>query len=165
MDVLDLEAWQNFAVATAGAAAALAGLIMVAISVNIKEIISMPGLPARAGASISAVVVVVVSALVMLVPGQPALFLGLELIVFGLIGSTLQASAARAVLSRADGPPMPARVVNAVLLISQTLWIIVGGAILATGSPAGLGLVVVGFVVTVITSMLNAWVLMVEILR
>ena len=37
------EGWSEFAVATAGAAAALARLVMVAVSVNIREILVLPG--------------------------------------------------------------------------------------------------------------------------
>ena len=48
--------WSEFAAAAAGAAAALAGLVMVAISVNIREILTLPGLPARAAAAVGSLV-------------------------------------------------------------------------------------------------------------
>jgi modulator of FtsH protease len=165
MNALELEGWHDFAVAAAGAAAALAGLIMVAISVNIKEIITLPGLPARAGATIAAVVVIVVAALVILIPGQSALALGLQLIAFAVAGTCFQIPAVRAVFRAQQGAPLPAKLLNAVLLLTQLVWIAVGGVIVALGSTDGLAYVAAGFVVIVITSMLNAWVLMVEILR
>jgi hypothetical protein len=41
--------WENFLVAETGAAAALAGLLFVAVSINLSRIVSYPGLPGRAG--------------------------------------------------------------------------------------------------------------------
>ena len=46
-----MDGWSEFAVAAAGATAALAGLVIVGISVNIKEILAFPGLTARAAAA------------------------------------------------------------------------------------------------------------------
>ena len=48
--------WAEFSVATAGAGAALAGLVMVVISVNVREILASPSLPARAGAAVGSLV-------------------------------------------------------------------------------------------------------------
>lgn len=41
--------WTNFGLATAGTAATLAGLLFVAVSINLKRILEFPNLPARAG--------------------------------------------------------------------------------------------------------------------
>jgi hypothetical protein len=41
-------AWASFFVAEVGAAAALNGLVIVAISINIQRILSFPQLPGRA---------------------------------------------------------------------------------------------------------------------
>jgi hypothetical protein len=42
--------WTNFVIVDAGCSAALAGLVIVAISVNIARILEFPHLPARAAA-------------------------------------------------------------------------------------------------------------------
>src|ERR1700729_2463722 len=41
--------WTNFGLAAAGTAATLAGLLFVAVSINLKQILEFPNLPARAG--------------------------------------------------------------------------------------------------------------------
>ncbi len=165
METIVPEGWQDFAVASAGAAAALAGLIMVAISVNIKEIISGPGLPGRAGSTIAAVVVIVVAAVAMLVPDQPLWLLGVEIALFGILALALQVRATAAAFGTRVGVSQSQKVGNAILSIGQIVPLLIGAAILIVGESSGLYLVAAGFIAIVIVSMLNAWVLMVEILR
>jgi hypothetical protein len=46
------EAWFEFGVGIIGAAAALAGLLFVAMSINIERILALPKLPSRAGGNV-----------------------------------------------------------------------------------------------------------------
>ena len=48
MTAYDPTEWHDLFVATAGASAALAGLVFVAVSINIERILKYPGLPDRA---------------------------------------------------------------------------------------------------------------------
>ena len=67
--------WGDFHVAMVGATAALAGLVIVAASVNIGEIVKAPALTARLGSAIAGLVLApVVSALGRL-PGVSAALL------------------------------------------------------------------------------------------
>ena len=57
----EFELWSEFNVAMVGATAALAGLVIVASSVNIGEIIKARSLTARLGAGIAALVLAIVA--------------------------------------------------------------------------------------------------------
>jgi hypothetical protein len=46
------DAWFEFGVGIIGAAAALAGLLFVAMSINIERILALPKLPSRAGGNV-----------------------------------------------------------------------------------------------------------------
>jgi hypothetical protein len=59
MDMLP-EGWGEFGVAAAGATAALAGLLIVAISVNVKEILASRVLVHGARATIASLVLAIV---------------------------------------------------------------------------------------------------------
>ena len=65
-----LEVWTDFNVAMVGATAALAGLLIVAVSVNLKSIITSVALTARVAAALSMLVV----ALAASASGMPALY-------------------------------------------------------------------------------------------
>ncbi len=54
MEVYSLGQWSAFFAAQVGAAAALAGLVIVAISINIARILSHPLLPGRAAETLVA---------------------------------------------------------------------------------------------------------------
>jgi hypothetical protein len=72
--------WTNFFIA-ASASAALAGLVIVAISVNIARILEFPHLPARSAATVGRLILILVSSMAALIP-QSNHPLGAELAVF-----------------------------------------------------------------------------------
>lgn len=156
--------WAEFSVATAGAGAALAGLVMVVISVNVREILASPSLPARAGAAVGSLVLVVVTALLLLLPGQSAEVLGAEILLAALAAIVLHArSLWQSLQQRAR--PLSARITAIPLAAVQLLPIAIGAVLMMLGNPVALYWVAIGLVLTIIGSMLDSWVLMVEILR
>ena len=58
----------------------LAGLLFVAVSINLKRILEFPSLPARAGQTLMLFVTPLLTGLFLVVPGQPAAVLAAELI-------------------------------------------------------------------------------------
>jgi len=80
---VNLAGWSNFLVAEAGAAAALTGLIFVAVSINLAKILEYPGVSGRAGEAIVLLLGVLLICSVALVPNQPAKALGVEVLAIG----------------------------------------------------------------------------------
>jgi hypothetical protein len=158
--------WTNFFVAAASASAALAGLVFVALSVNIKNIIQSPHLPPRAAATIGTLILILVCSMVALIH-QPPAALGLEILAFSLYGCWLQIVSARNGFTARAQLLRPAweSMLNAVIGQIQVLPFLIGGVLLLAGHDYGLYWVAGGSVATFIFSVLNAWVLLVEILR
>ena len=70
------EAWADFGVAVAGAGAALAGLLFVALSINLERILAGHRVTARAGHTLMLLAAPLVIALLLLIPGQSESALG-----------------------------------------------------------------------------------------
>jgi len=158
--------WANFFIAAAGASASLAGLVFVALSVNITRILQIPHLPARAGATIATLILILVCSMAVLIP-QPLFVLGIEILLFGLCGWILKAwSAYRAITDGVKAKrPASEAVVETVLGQIQVLPFITGGVLLMAGYETGFYWVAGGVNAVFVFSVVNGWVLLVEILR
>src|SRR5262245_12531634 len=82
------EEWTDFLVASAGASAALAGLVFIGVSINLTRILAAPGLPGRAGQTITVLATALAVSLAVLGPGDSRVAVGLELLLIGLFGWT-----------------------------------------------------------------------------
>src|SRR5215218_4319907 len=101
------DGWGELFLAEAGASAALAGLLFVATSINLTKILEVRGLVGRAGEAIVLLVAVLIVSTLVLVPDQPRVALGTELLVTGLLAwSILVVIHARAVRG-GIGPSRP----------------------------------------------------------
>ena len=157
------EAWNELFVASAGASAALTGLLFVAVSVNIERILEFPGLPERALQTLLLLLSAVVISLIGLIPGETASALGIEL----LVASAGFAMAIGWMLTRTvPGAREHERAaLHLTYVLPGTLMPVIGGVSLIAGAGGGLYWVVAGIVGAILGSSVNAWVLMVEILR
>ena len=63
-------AWHDYFLGQAGAAAALTGLIFVAVSMNLQQILRVRGLPSRAAVALLLLMELLLLAMVALIPDQ-----------------------------------------------------------------------------------------------
>jgi MFS-type transporter involved in bile tolerance (Atg22 family) len=157
--------WTDFGVAAASAAAALAGLLVVAVSINLERILQYPGLPHRAGQTLILFTLPLITALLLIVPGQPSAALGCELLVIGLpTGAFMVVSDARVPISEHE--------TKATRLFARTVppivscgCLAVSGATLLGEAGGGLYWLVPAVLAAFVSGLVNAWVLLIEILR
>jgi hypothetical protein len=157
--------WGELFLAGAGASAALAGLLFVAISINLERILQGAGLPGRAGEAIVLLVAVLVVSMLGLVPGQPLTVLGAELLGAGLVAwLILVVIDVRAVRVRVG--PSPGTLAGRVVITQvAVLPLLAGGVSLLLRAGGGLYWLVPGVVLCLVVAVLDAWVLLIEILR
>ncbi len=165
MFAYDPSEWTDLFVATAGASAALAGLVFVAVSINLERILAFRGLPERALETLLFLVSVLLVSVVALVPGQSHVALGLELLFVALaIDAVVLRQPA---IQVAEGEVMQRswRVARWALRAIAIVPFAVGGISVLAESGGGLYWLVAGIVLAIAASVANAWVLLVEILR
>jgi hypothetical protein len=157
--------WGDFAVGVSGAAAALAGLVVVSISINVREIAGDAKLAPRAGAALVMLVTPLIAAVCVLIPSQSQDALGVELLAVGVVSAV--------VLTPLSWPKnlAPERTVLAWFL-GQAMWVVltvvpllVAGIGVLTTELGGLYWLPVSVAAGLIGGLLQAWVLLIEILR
>jgi hypothetical protein len=161
--VYDVDRWANLFIATAGASAALAGLVFVAVSINIRAILSMKGVPERGLHTVLLLIGAVVVSAFGLVP-QTSGWFGVELIIVGLSLLIGLVSAFESLITTVRGHPtwIFSRLV---VFVPGSGFYLIGGISLLVGSGGGLAWVLVGIIGALVGGVINAWVLLVEILR
>lgn len=165
MYAFSLAGWDNFFMACAGASAALTGLVFVALSINLARILAIPGMAGRAGETIIPLSVVIILSLLALVPGQGIRAFAYE--VAGIEGFAWVVTCRTEIMAlRARHYFRPAHMVLR-LAISQpaNMAILASGLSLLFGFPGGLYWLTLGVVLSFAGAMINAWILLVEILR
>lgn len=158
-----LQAWSQFNLAIAGAAAALAGLLIVALSVNVRKILANPTLPARAAASIAALVLTVLACGVGLIPDQGLWLIGVELAVPTALVVVLAVFAVRRIAVEPDVRGHD-RVIKGVTVVLAPATFAVGVVLLACGVPA-FGVIAAACLVAICAAVLFSWIALVEVLR
>jgi hypothetical protein len=156
--------WSDLFVATAGAAAALAGLVFVSVSINLERILALPGLPERALQTVFMLLIVVVISIAALIPGQDHVALGVELLVIAVGYSFGLALTSRRSMPTRD-QPLTWLVGRLILLGIGAVPFLVGAFSVLGESGGGLYWVGAGIVGAIAGGVANAWVLLVEIHR
>lgn len=157
------ENWHELFVAAAGAAAALAGLIFVAVSINIDRILKLKGVPERALQAVVMLLGVLLVSFLGLAP-QSREALGIEVLILGVALIGVFGRTIRATLQDLTGPRL-SHLYRVVLPVVGSVPYVAAGVSLLVGAGGGLYWILAGFVAATAGAVANAWVLLVEILR
>ncbi len=165
-----MDEWHDFFLAAAGAAAVLAGLVFVGVSINLDTIMSNPtyGLPGRALEALVLLVAVLMATILLLVPDQGTVLAGAELLAVGVVDWAAVVTIQVLVLRnwRSLEPAFRWHFVPRVVLCQlATLPIVAAGIGVMGWGLGGLYLLVVGVVLSFLVAVADAWVLLVEIHR
>jgi hypothetical protein len=156
--------WTDFFVAGAGASAALAGLVFVAVSINVDRILRFQGLPERALATVMLLLSVVLVSLIGLIPGQSRPAMAGELLGVGLVFAVVILGLTRRSMASRDRQRV--HTFGHWLLVGLgTVPVVLGAVGLFAEAGGGLYWVAAGMVLATTGGVGNAWVLLVEILR
>ncbi|HTR85591.1 MAG TPA: hypothetical protein VMI56_14015 [Reyranella sp.] len=161
-----LENWANFFVTSAEVSATLAGLVIVAVSVNIQQIMKYRQLPPRASSTVTALMLAVVVGLVALIP-QPVWAFALETFGTSVVALVILLVCTREVVVEhlKDGRPVVELVVGLPGGPIAALGCTIGGAWLWSGHAAGLYCIAASIIVALVFAVMNAWVFLIEVLR
>ncbi len=161
----DPDAWSSLFVAAAGASAALGGLLFVAISINVDDIVADRSLPGRGLEAVMFLVGSLLVATVGLFPGQSREVLGVEVLVIGLVMWSIPMGLELANARRPDPQHVEHRLGRTVLAQVATLPFVIGGLSLIVGEGGGLYWLGAGVALAFAAATAAAWVLLIEIKR
>jgi hypothetical protein len=132
-----LDAWQPFFIAQLGAGATLLGLLFVGLSLNLAKVIASPALPTRALIALIVLLLVLVIASLLVIPGQGLLALGFEVLVIAGFGWIVMTVMDVHVYRYAQLQSAPRYVSNMVLLQVATIPFVLGDLWLVMGIRMG----------------------------
>jgi modulator of FtsH protease len=160
-----LTSWHDFLIAAAGASGALAGLVFVALSINLERILATTDLPGRAGETIIQLAGALVVSLLALIPDTAPSSLGWLVVAAGIL---------------VWGVPTRMQVLSLVRRTYYSRWyavrrmlvhqiaalpLVVAGLLIATGSTRAMDWLAGALLACMVAALNNAWVLLVEIVR
>jgi CDP-diglyceride synthetase len=163
----ELGKWSDFFVAQTGATAALVGLVIVAISINLKEIIKERLLSGRALETVVMLAGVLILSTLALVPGQGTVMLGWEMFALGLVLAATHGTIL--VRVRHVHHESEARWLRVLLASGSIIPPILCGLSLLAGPggwlAGGIYWLVLAVIFGLVGGLINSWILLVEILR
>lgn len=163
MTAYDLADWHEQFIMVGGAAAAIAGLIFVAVSLNHEHILDAPALPSLAAQTLGLLIGLVLLSVIMLTPDQPHAMAGSSITGLGVLSFAFVTIANIRV-----GIHDSRRwwTVSRLLLGTvATVPMIVGGVSFLAGAGGGLYWLTLDVVAAILVAVYYAWILLIEIRR
>jgi hypothetical protein len=158
--------WSNFCLGELSAAAALAGLLFVSVSVNQARILQLGRMADRGLEALAMLLLVVVVASLPLVPGQPVRLLGGEVLAVATVVLFFIGRLERAYLRTVEPQYRPASIrMVALNRVAVTIIALAGVALIWRGDGAGMYLLPPGILLSFLAAGANSWVLLIEINR
>lgn len=166
-----MKAWESFFVTAGGAAAVLAGLIFVGISINLQKLLERTIVSRGAWVSLLTLIEVLIVSLLILIPEQSLAILGSEIGGTGLICWLVMSIVTIHQFKHArkdgfsEGQTWYGRL--AMILLSQLITVpfMVGGVLLLLNREIGIYLTLPGILSALPYSLYMGWVLTVEVNR
>lgn len=161
---MDLQSWSSFMSVAASLAATLAGLVFLAVSINLQYVIRTPGISTLALESLTQLLGAMIIALIALTPGQSFRLLGAEITLLTCVLWLLQTRWQLIFLKQQHRPWRWAanRFFRTQL---ACLPLFLAGVCLWSGRPKGIFWFVPGMPAAFVAGVTNAWVLLVTIVR
>jgi hypothetical protein len=161
----DAAGWGGFGTTAATATATLTGLLFIAVSINLREILDNAPLPGRAAQTLIFFAFPMIVALLLVVPGQARIALGWELIATAVFtGAVALLIDHRAGKSEFE-PGWSRPVTRVIPMTISCACVVVAGISLAAQSGGGLYWLVPATMIAILAGLVNTWVLLVEIMR
>jgi modulator of FtsH protease len=162
--------WSEFAVAHVGGSAALLGLVFVGLTINLRDVISSSQLVNRALEAVILLGGVLATSTTVLIPGQAREALSAELIVgggalFAAIYFLQRGATTQPFDPGKGGPPRGSLAFRRVVGLGAPALFVVAGLTLGATAGGGLYWWPAAVLVSYLGALVNAWILLVEILR
>ncbi len=160
-----VESWDSFFVAETAAAAALLGLLFVAMSINIKQFIEAGGLTDRAFGALVLLLSLLIIGLLLAMPDQPVLIMGAETVVISAGTAAVAVVSGIRGLQAADNlyrRNFSQNIIGNVIAIAP---ITIGGLLMIGGGEAGFYWVAAGMCLSLVKAVSEGWIFLVEINR
>jgi len=156
IDAYNPEAWHDFFLAAAGAAAALTGLLFVGLSLHVRFIASSSLHRNMARGSLIGLVLVLIASLIILMPESP-LWMGVELVALNLVYIVFVGGYQLSIYRRMEWRVPTGSILRQGLGILLALLGVVGGFTLAVESGGGLYIAALVVSAIVVWNLRNAW--------
>ena len=157
--------WDDLFVATAGASAALTGLIFVGVSINLSRILAYANLPNRALLSLILLGTILIFSIFMLIPDQSLIAAGIETLFVGVCAWLFILFIDISIIKKTNKEYKRASNFNMLFDQLAVLPYLIAAIFFFFGDEHGVYFIVAAFIISIIKAMTDAWVLLIEINR